>query len=80
MWGLILKHNGEYTRAKKKFETANKYQKDSPTIKREIEMIDKMIEIDRKVSIDAFPVLKGGKSKDESVCARSCGKAGCALF
>ncbi len=47
VWGLILRTVGNYPSSKHKFKRALKIDRDNETAKRELEFVDKFIELDK---------------------------------
>lgn len=52
VWGLILRTVGSYVSAKHKFEQALKIDPENETAKFEMQILDRIIELDEKISLD----------------------------
>ncbi len=55
IWGLILRYHGNYRSAKHKFLKAIKCDPTNHTAKQELAMVEKIIELDSKIPMDAVP-------------------------
>ena len=68
VWGLILRYHGNYRSARHKFLKAIKCDPNSNTAQQELAMIDRIIDLDSKIPMDAIPSIsrhpKGGGIRD----------------
>ncbi len=85
VWGLIMRTVGNYVSARQKFIKALKIDKDNDTAKIELEIVEKIIELDHKIPLEAVPSLKRKPAKDSEgattgTCARSCSNSGCTIW
>ncbi|CDW78380.1 tpr repeat [Stylonychia lemnae] len=89
IWGLILRTVGNYVSAKHKFKKALKLDKENETAKEELSIVDRIIELDKQIPLEAVPSLKRNNPKKgiikdglggESGCARQCHYKNCSIF
>ena len=52
---MILKYHGNYKSAKHKFVKAIKVDNDNATAKHELKMVERIIQLDSEIPIDAVP-------------------------
>lgn len=57
IWGLILRYNGNYKSARHKFLKALKVDTNSDTARQELAIIDRIIQLDAEIPMDAIPSL-----------------------
>jgi cytochrome c-type biogenesis protein CcmH/NrfG len=55
IWGLILRYHGNYKSARHKFLKAIKVDPENITAKQELQMVDRIIQLDSEIPIDAVP-------------------------
>lgn len=58
IWGLILRTVGNYASARHKFKKALKIDKDNETAKLELLTVEKIIELDSQIPLDAVPSIR----------------------
>lgn len=58
VWGLILRTAGNYTAAKHKFEQALKLEPDNETAHFEMDLLNKIMELDDQISVEMVQSLK----------------------
>ena len=63
VWGLIMRTVGNYQSAKHKFQKAIKYDPHNETAIFELEIVNKIIELDSQIPIDAVPSIKPQSAK-----------------
>lgn len=58
MWGVILRYHGNYRSSRHKFLKALKLDKENETAKEELQIIDKIIELDNQIPLDEVPAFR----------------------
>lgn len=93
VWGLILRTVGNYVSARHKFQKALKFQPDNVTALEELATVERIMELDSQIPLEAVPSLRRPQNKNgvnnieqsnglKEVCARSCTSEGsnCTIF
>lgn len=58
VWGLIMRTVGNYKSARHKFEKAKKYDPYNETAIQELEIVNKIIELDQQIPIENVPSIR----------------------
>ncbi len=90
VWGLIMRTVGNYSSAKKKFKRAIKLDPNNETAYKELEIVERIIELDEQIPLDQVPSIKKPLNKGsntglatkpgDDTCARSCQNTSCFIF
>ena len=58
VWGLIMRTVGNYQSARQKFQKALKLDPNNETAQFELDIVDKIIELDHQIPLESVPSLK----------------------
>lgn len=76
MWGLILRTAGNYAAAKHKFDQALKLEPENETALFEMDLLNKIMELDDQISIDMVQSLKNMRAIENGEDIRNPNKKG----